>query len=90
MCNGCEAVIATVPAADLQKTFDELELTLDVASEVCPHCGAINLFPGLSKVLAFTSADAAKNDVPFQAFSPIVSAFRASVPQVHRLQLVHE
>jgi hypothetical protein len=54
VCNGCEALIATVPAADLQKTFDELELTLDVSSAVCLHSGAVKLIPVLSRILAFT------------------------------------
>jgi hypothetical protein len=27
-----------------------MELTLDVASAVCPHCGAVNLFPGFSRI----------------------------------------
>ena len=46
-------IVRTVPAADLQQTFDEMELTLDLASAVCPHCGAVNLFPGFSEVMAF-------------------------------------
>jgi hypothetical protein len=54
ICNECEAVIAIVPAADLQKTFDQLELTLDISSAACSHCGAVKLIPGLSKILAFT------------------------------------
>jgi RNase P subunit RPR2 len=54
VCNECNAVLRRVPAADLQRTFDEMELTLDVASEICPHCGAINLFPGFSAMRAFT------------------------------------
>jgi uncharacterized protein (DUF983 family) len=53
-CPECEAVIKTVPTADLQQTFDQMEATLDVASEICPECGAVNLFPGFSKMLAFT------------------------------------
>ena len=53
-CNECDTVIRTVSAADLQNTFDEMELTLDVASELCPHCGAVNLFSGFSRMMAFT------------------------------------
>jgi transcription initiation factor TFIIIB Brf1 subunit/transcription initiation factor TFIIB len=53
VCNECEAVIRTVPASDLQRTFDEMELTLDVASERCPDCGAVHLAPGFSKLMAF-------------------------------------
>lgn len=35
-CNECDVVVRTVPAADLQKTIDEMELTLDMCSEMCP------------------------------------------------------
>jgi len=47
-------VIQRVPAVELRKTFDEIELTLDVASGICLHCGALNLFPGFSKMKALT------------------------------------
>jgi hypothetical protein len=36
VCNECGLVVRTVPAADLQKTLDEMELTLDMCSEMCP------------------------------------------------------
>jgi hypothetical protein len=52
--NECDAVIRSVPATELQRTFTEMELTLDLSSAVCPHCGAVNLFPGFSQILAFT------------------------------------
>ncbi len=54
VCNECEAIVRTVPVADLQQTFDEMELTLEMDSAMCPHCGAVNLFPGFSRILAFT------------------------------------
>jgi RNase P subunit RPR2 len=53
-CNECGLVLKSVPVADLRRTLDEMELTLEVASEKCPHCGAVNLFPGFSGMLAFT------------------------------------
>jgi len=53
-CNECGVIVRTVPAADLTRTMDQMELTLDVASEICPKCGAANLFPGFSRMLAFT------------------------------------
>jgi hypothetical protein len=52
--NECGAVLRTVPVANVGQTLTELELTLEVASEVCPHCGWVNLFPGLSRMLAFS------------------------------------
>ena len=36
-----------------QRTLDEIELTFDVASARCPHCGRANLFLGFSEILAF-------------------------------------
>lgn len=54
VCNECATVIRTVPAADLQRTLDEMELALEVATTICPHCSAVNLFPGFSETLAFT------------------------------------
>ncbi len=53
ICNECEAVVQTVPTADLRRTLDEMESTLDVASAQCPHCGNVNLFPGFLEMLAF-------------------------------------
>ena len=50
----CEAVVRIVSAGELQRTLTAMELTLDVASAICPHCGAMNLFPGFSCTLAFT------------------------------------
>jgi len=38
----------------VQQAFTEMELTLDLSSAICPHCGAANLFPGFSKIIAFT------------------------------------
>jgi len=32
-CNDCDAVVQVLPAADLQKTLDEMESTLNVATE---------------------------------------------------------
>ena len=49
VCNECGTVLRTVPAANVGQTLTELEITLEVASEMCPHCGSVNLFPGFSK-----------------------------------------
>lgn len=47
-------MIRTVPAVDLQRTLDEMELSLDVSSEMCPYCRKVNVFPGFSHMLAYT------------------------------------
>jgi hypothetical protein len=39
-------VVRAVPASDLQRTLDEMEVAGGVASAVCPHCGATHLAPG--------------------------------------------
>jgi len=31
-----------------------MQLALDIATAKCSRCGAVNLFPGFSKMLAFT------------------------------------
>jgi hypothetical protein len=53
-CNDCDAVVRTVPAAQLRQTLNEMEASLDVASEKCPHCGSVNLFPAFSVMRAYT------------------------------------
>jgi hypothetical protein len=46
-CTECGAVVRTVPVGDLQRTYDEIELSLDsIATEICPFCGKVNVFPG--------------------------------------------
>jgi uncharacterized protein (DUF983 family) len=52
-CNECGLTLKTVPAADSRRTLEEMELTLPVASEKCPHCGFVNLFPGFDKMLGY-------------------------------------
>jgi len=53
-CNDCDAVVRTVPAAELRQTLNEMEASLDVASEKCPHCGKVNLFPGFAAMMIYT------------------------------------
>ena len=36
-------------ARDLQRTLKEMEIRGDVASAICPHCGAVHLAPGFSQ-----------------------------------------
>jgi hypothetical protein len=46
VCTECEKVLKTVRAEELQRTLNEMELTLEVHTEICPACGTINLFAG--------------------------------------------
>ena len=50
-CNGCGVVLKSVRVAHLRRTLD---MELDLASETCPHCGAVNLFPGFTSMNAHT------------------------------------
>jgi hypothetical protein len=54
VCNECEAAVRSVPTSSLRQALTEMELTLDVDAAMCPHCGGVNLFPGFSKVMAYT------------------------------------
>jgi hypothetical protein len=53
VCNECNTVVRTVPAVKLRQTLDEMELTLELSSAVCPYCGSVNVFPGFSQIVAF-------------------------------------
>ena len=53
ICNECGLIVRTVSAADLERMLDEMELELDIATAQCPHCGAVHVAPGVSKLLAF-------------------------------------
>jgi uncharacterized protein (DUF983 family) len=46
-----------VPAAELRQTLNEMEASLDVAGEKCPHCKSVNLFPAFSRMLVNTYRD---------------------------------
>jgi hypothetical protein len=59
-CNECEQVIRTVPGLELRNTLDQMELALDVAIAMCPHCRAVNLFPGFTRVGAFVCRECGK------------------------------
>lgn len=60
VCNECGVVVRKVSASELQRTFDEMELTLDLVSAKCPHCGSVNLFPGFTEVVAYVCRDCGK------------------------------
>ena len=54
ICGECGALIRTVPAADLERTLTEMELTLDFVTEICPHCSKANVMSGFSAIMAYT------------------------------------
>ena len=57
VCNECGTVVRTVATDDLTHTLDGMELAGDVATALCPHCGAVHLAPGFSRVIAFVCAE---------------------------------
>ena len=53
VCNECGAVVRTVPVSELGKTLTQMELSLELATAICPRCGAVNLLPDFTNVVAF-------------------------------------
>jgi hypothetical protein len=43
-----------VAAGELEKALHEMELSMDIASATCSHCGAVDLRPGFSRLLVLT------------------------------------
>ena len=59
-CNECGMVIRTVPAAEAAAAMNTL--MIEVASSamctaLCPHCGILNWFPGVSAIEAFICSE---------------------------------
>ena len=53
-CNDCDGVVRVLPASKLQGALDEMELSMESCTEICPHCGKVNLFVGFSTMLIYT------------------------------------
>ena len=53
VCNECGGVIQTVAIRDVEAAMLELAQTDTVCSVQCPHCGALNIVPGMSAIMAF-------------------------------------
>jgi hypothetical protein len=66
ICNECDIVIRRVPVDSLQPALDDLELSLDVTTTKCPHCGAVNLFPGFTRMLAFVCQQCGNGVAPWR------------------------
>ena len=39
---------------EVNRTVDDIELSLEICTEMCPHCGNVNVFPGLEEMIAYT------------------------------------
>ena len=53
VCNECDAVIRTVPLGHVEAVMLEIAKTDIVCTARCPHCEALNIFPGMSSITAF-------------------------------------
>jgi hypothetical protein len=54
VCNECEAVVRTVPLAEVDATIEAMRADKgEGPALVCPHCGRTNEFPGYSQVFAW-------------------------------------
>jgi endogenous inhibitor of DNA gyrase (YacG/DUF329 family) len=54
VCNECGTVVRRIPTSELRRMLTEMELEMDFATSKCPHCGAVNILPGFTEVIAFT------------------------------------
>jgi hypothetical protein len=52
-CNSCPVVVDTVPIDRAGSRLMELASSVEICSARCPHCGAVNVFPGYSVIEAF-------------------------------------
>jgi hypothetical protein len=53
VCNECGGVIQTVPISDVEAAMLELAQTDTACGVHCTHCRALNIFPGMSAIMAF-------------------------------------
>jgi len=56
VCNECGTVIDTVPLERAGATLMELACR-EICSSRCPHCGALNTFPGFTVIEAFICSE---------------------------------
>jgi uncharacterized protein (DUF983 family) len=66
ICNECGTVVRTVRPEDAGAVMNAL--MMEIASDAictarCPHCGALNTFPGFSSVEAFVCSDCGESVV---------------------------
>jgi len=53
VCNECGAVVRPLQAAEVAQILLETAMAEAGRSATCPHCGALNTFPGWSSIQAF-------------------------------------
>jgi hypothetical protein len=45
---------AALSGEEVNRTLDDMELSLEICTEMCPHCGNVNIFPGVREMIAYT------------------------------------
>jgi predicted RNA-binding Zn-ribbon protein involved in translation (DUF1610 family) len=53
ICNECGDVICAVAPEEVDQVLLELVRTQQACSAMCPHCGSVNIFPGMSEIRAY-------------------------------------
>ena len=53
-CTECGRILRAVLVSEVTRVLNEMQLTLDVVTEKCSHCGSVNLIPGFSRLSMFT------------------------------------
>jgi hypothetical protein len=59
VCNTCHSILLT-----FQQPTPGVKPAPDVATAMCPHCSSVNLFPGLTSVLAYVCHECGKSVMP--------------------------
>jgi hypothetical protein len=62
LCNECLEILQMVQPDGLRRALDEMELQLSIAITLCRYCGAVNLFPGFSRVEVFVCQTCGKGN----------------------------
>jgi hypothetical protein len=63
VCNECDAVIRTIPVAEVESALREMARTDAVCSARCSHCGAVTTFPGWRTIEAFICSECGRGAV---------------------------
>jgi phage FluMu protein Com len=53
VCNECGALIQTVSITEVEPTLLRMAMSQGFFTATCPHCGALNTFPGFTSIEAY-------------------------------------
>jgi hypothetical protein len=53
VCNECGELITMVAISDVEKVLAQFLAQQDFCTARCPHCAALNIFPGFSSIETF-------------------------------------